>query len=540
MNAEPPDRVLIFDTTLRDGEQSPGISLNTTEKLEIAHQLARLGVDVIEAGFPIASPGDFEAVQAIAREVEGPIIAGLARANPADVERAWEAVREAERPRIHTFVSTSDIHIVHQLQATREDVKGLARASVAQARGYCDDVEFSPMDATRADVEFTAEVVQIAIDEGATTINIPDTVGYTMPHEYAGFLTRLYELVPGLRDAVLSVHCHDDLGLAVANSFAGVLAGARQVECAVNGIGERAGNASLEEIVMLLHTRSVDVGLDTGVNTREIARTSRLVSRLTGYPVQPNKAIVGRNAFAHESGIHQDGVLKERTTYEIMDATTVGLDANQLVLGKHSGRHALRSALQELGYEVDGQALNTAFKRFKELADKKKQVTAMDLEALVTDELRQEHGAYTLEWFDVEASSRRPPHATVGVRMPEGEVVQGAFTGDGPIDAVFRAINAATGLDARLREFRVDAVTGGQDALGEVSVVVELGANAGERVGLPGVLLRERATGAGQAVTTDIIEASGIAYARALTNAVRRVHAMAEEEAAPAAELATP
>jgi 2-isopropylmalate synthase len=542
MNAEPPepDRVLIFDTTLRDGEQSPGISLNTTEKLEIAHQLARLGVDVIEAGFPIASPGDFEAVQAIAREVDGPVIAGLARANPADVERAWEAVRDSERPRIHTFVSTSDIHIVHQLQATREDVKGLARASVAQARGYCDDVEFSPMDATRSDVDFTAEVVQIAIDEGATTINIPDTVGYAMPQEYADFLTRLYSLVPGLRDAVLSVHCHDDLGLAVANSFAGVVAGARQVECAVNGIGERAGNASLEEIVMLLHTRAADVGLGTGVNTREIARTSRLVSRLTGYPVQPNKAIVGRNAFAHESGIHQDGVLKERTTYEIMDATTVGLDANQLVLGKHSGRHALRSALQELGYDVDGQALNTAFKRFKELADKKKQVTAMDLEALVTDELREELGAYALEWFDVEASSRRPPHATVGVRMPEGEVVQGAFTGDGPIDAVFRAINAATGLDARLREFRVDAVTGGQDALGEVSVVVELGANAGERVGLPGVLLRERATGGGQAVTTDIIEASGIAYTRALTNAVRRVHAMAEEEAEPAAELAAP
>lgn len=541
MNDVEPDRVLIFDTTLRDGEQSPGISLNTTEKLEIAHQLARLGVDVIEAGFPIASPGDFEAVQAIAREVHGPVVAGLARANSADVDRAWEAVRDAERPRIHTFVSTSDIHIEHQLQSTREDVKGLARASVAQARELCADVEFSPMDSTRADVDFTAEVLQIAIDEGATTINIPDTVGYAMPQEYADFLRSLYDRVPGLRAVVLSVHCHDDLGLAVANSFAGVQAGARQVECAINGIGERAGNASLEEIVMLLHTRAADVGLRTEVNTREIARTSRLVSRLTGYPVQPNKAIVGRNAFAHESGIHQDGVLKERTTFEIMDATTVGLDANQLVLGKHSGRHALRSALEDLGYQVDGQTLNQAFKRFKELADKKKQVTAMDLEALVTDELRDEGGAYTLEWFDVEASSRRPPHATVGVRTPDDEQVQGAFTGDGPIDAVFRAINAATGLDARLREFRVDAVTGGQDALGEVSVVVELGANAGERVGLPGVLARERATGAGQAVTTDIIEASGIAYARALTNAVRRMHAMAQEDAAdPAAELATP
>ncbi len=540
MPDESPDRVLIFDTTLRDGEQSPGISLNTAEKLEIAHQLARLGVDIIEAGFPIASPGDFEAVQAIAREVHGPVVAGLARANPADVERAWDAVRDAERPRIHTFVSTSDIHIVHQLQATREDVKGLARASVAQAKSHCEDVEFSPMDATRADLDFTAEVVQIAIDEGATTINIPDTVGYAMPQEYADFLTALCERAPGLRDVVLSVHCHDDLGLAVANSFAGVLAGARQVECAINGIGERAGNASLEEIVMLLHTRAADIGLSTAVNTREIARTSRLVSRLTGYPVQPNKAIVGRNAFAHESGIHQDGVLKERSTYEIMDATTVGLDANQLVLGKHSGRHALRAALEELGYQVDGQALNTAFKRFKEIADKKKQVTALDLEALVTDELREEAGAYTLEWFDVEASSRRPPHATVGVSTPDGEVKQGAFTGDGPIDAVFRAINAATGIDARLREFRVDAVTGGQDALGEVAVVVELGQNAGERVGLPGVFLRERATGAGQAVTTDIIEAAGMAYARALTNAVRRVQAMAEEDAEPAAELAAP
>jgi 2-isopropylmalate synthase len=535
-----PDQVLIFDTTLRDGEQSPGISLNTAEKLEIAHQLARLGVDVIEAGFPIASPGDLEAVEAIAREVHGPIVAGLARANAADVERAWEAVRDAERPRIHTFVSTSDIHIVHQLQATREDVKGLARASVAQAKSYCDDVEFSPMDATRADLDFTAEVVQIAIDEGATTINIPDTVGYAMPQEYADFLRSLYERVPDLKHVVLSVHCHDDLGLAVANSFAGVVAGARQVECAVNGIGERAGNASLEEIVMLLHTRAADVGLSTGVNTREIARTSRLVSRLTGYAVQPNKAIVGRNAFAHESGIHQDGILKERSTYEIMDATTVGLDANQLVLGKHSGRHALRAALEELGYQVDGQTLNTAFKRFKEIADKKKQVTALDLEALVTDELREEVAAYTMEWFEVEASSRRPPHATVGVRTPDGEVVQGAFTGDGPIDAIFRAINAATGLDARLRDFRVDAVTGGQDALGEVSVVVELGPNAGERIGLPGVLLRERATGAGQAVTTDIIEAAGIAYARALTNAVRRMQAVAAEEAEPTAELAAP
>jgi 2-isopropylmalate synthase len=502
------DRVIIFDTTLRDGEQSPGISLNTTEKLEIAHQLARLGVDVIEAGFPIASPGDFEAVQAIAREVHGPVIAGLARAHAADIERAAEAVRDAGRPRIHTFISTSDIHIEHQLQSTREDVLGQARAAVAHAKSFVGDVEFSPMDATRADVEFTASVVAAAVEEGATTINIPDTVGYAMPDEYAAFLRRLYELVPELRDVVLSVHCHDDLGLAVANSFAGVQAGARQVECAINGIGERAGNASLEEFVMLLHTRAADVGFATGVQTREIARTSRLVSRLTGYPVQPNKAVVGRNAFAHESGIHQDGVLKERSTYEIMDAGSVGVDdVSSIVLGKHSGRHALKSALEELGFTVSGQALNTAFKRFKEIADKKKQVTAMDLEALVTDELREAVASYGLEWFDVEASSRRPPHATVAIRTPDGDVVRGNFTGDGPVDAIFRAINAATLREARLREFRIDAVTGGQDALGEASVILELSGQSA----------------AGQGVSTDIIEAAALAYVRALSNAERKV-----------------
>jgi 2-isopropylmalate synthase len=519
------DRVLIFDTTLRDGEQSPGISLNTAEKLEIAHQLARLGVDVIEAGFPIASPGDFEAVRAIAREVEGPVIAGLARANATDVDRAHEAVREAERPRIHTFVSTSDIHIVHQLQATREDVLGLARAAVAQARALVDDVEFSPMDATRADLEFTAEVCQVAIDEGATTINIPDTVGYAMPQEFAAFLQGLYRLAPDLHDVVLSVHCHDDLGLAVANSFAGVLAGARQVECAVNGLGERAGNASIEELIMLLHTRGDAVGgLHCTADTTEIARTSRLVSRLTGYVVQPNKAIVGRNAFAHESGIHQDGVLKERSTYEIMDATTVGLNANSIVLGKHSGRHALRQALAELGFEVDGQALNTAFCRFKEIADKKKQVTAMDLEALVTDELRDELPGFEIEWFEVEASSRRPPHATVAVSTPDGDTVQGSFTGDGPVDAIFHAIIAATMVDAKLVEFRVGAVTPGQDALGEVSVVLEL----------------DGQSAAGQGVATDIIEAAGRAYVRALSAVRRKVLAVAQDADGDTAPEAVP
>jgi 2-isopropylmalate synthase len=504
MDRSEKDRVKIFDTTLRDGEQSPGISLNKQEKLEIAQQLARLGVDIIEAGFPITSPGDFEAVQAIAREVHGPVICGLARTGKQDIDAAWNAVKDSERPRIHTFIATSDIHIERKLQTTREDVKGQARAAVAHAKQYTDDVEFSPEDGSRSDVEFMAEVIQIAIDEGATTINVPDTVGYTMPDEYAEMWRRLYELVPGLAEVTASVHCHNDLGLAVANSYAGVAAGARQVECAVNGIGERAGNASLEEIVMLLHTRESSVGTWSSVNTREIARTSRLVSRLTGYPVQPNKAIVGRNAFAHEAGIHQDGVLKERTTYEIMDATTIGLEANSIVLGKHSGRHALRKALEELGFAVDGAALNSAFKRFKELADKKKKVTALDLEAIVSDEMKQAPTAFEIESFEVEASNVRAPLAKVTVRLPDGEVGSGSFTGDGPVDAFFSAINAATGHDARLREYHVSAVTGGRDALGEVKVLLEL----------------DGRTTSGVGVSTDILEASGKAYLRALSAAI--------------------
>ncbi len=514
MTKEEQDRVRIFDTTLRDGEQSPGISLSRGEKLEIAQQLARLRVDVIEAGFPITSPGDFESVQAIAREVEGPVICGLARTSAQDIDAAWNAIRDSARPRIHTFIATSDIHIERKLQTTRENVKGQARAAVAHARGYTDDVEFSPEDGSRSDVEFMAEVVQIALDEGATTINVPDTVGYTMPDEYAAMFARLYELVPDLRDVVVSVHCHNDLGMAVANSLAGLGAGCRQVECAVNGIGERAGNASLEEIVMLMHTRASTLGLWTGANTREIARTSRLVSRLTGYPVQPNKAIVGRNAFAHEAGIHQDGVLKERTTYEIMDATTIGLERNEIVLGKHSGRHALRKALEELGFEVTGAALNTAFARFKEVADKKKKVTALDLEAIVSDEMRQAPQAYRLESFEIEASSVRSPLASVCVGLPGGEIAEGSFTGDGPVDAFFSAINAATGHEARLKEYHVSAVTGGRDALGEVTVLLELA----------GVLA------SGQGVSTDILEASGRAYLRALDNALAEAGPVAEAE----------
>ncbi len=498
------DRVRIFDTTLRDGEQSPGISLNKAEKLEIAHQLSRLGVDVIEAGFPIASPGDFEAVEAIAREVHGPVICGLARASAGDIDAVWNAVKDSDRPRIHTFISTSDIHIEHQMQNTRADVLGQARASVAHAKGYCDDVEFSPMDASRSDLEFTAEVLQIALDEGATTINVPDTVGYSLPQEYAAMWAELYRMVPGLARVVTSTHCHDDLGVAVANSLAGVQAGCRQVECAINGIGERAGNASLEEIVMLFKVREAAHGYWTGIETTEIARTSRLITRMTGYQVQPNKAIVGRNAFAHESGIHQDGVLKERTTFEIMDASTIGLDSNSIVLGKHSGRHALRKALEELGFEVDGAALNTAFKRFKEVADRKKNVTALDLEALVSDEMRQVEEAFALVGFDIEAGSARTPFAKVTVTLPGGQEREGSFTGDGPVEAFFSALNVACQSEGRLKEYHVSAVTAGRDALAEVTVVLEL----------------EGVSATGQAVSPDTMEASGRAYLRALSNAV--------------------
>ena len=514
------NRVHIFDTTLRDGEQSPGISLNTQEKVEIAQQLARLGVDVIEAGFPITSPGDFEAVEAIARNVEGPIIAGLARTHKADIDAAWNAVKDAERPRIHTFISTSDIHIEHQMQNTREDVVGQARAAVRLAKSYCEDVEFSPMDATRSEVEFTAEVCAIAVEEGATVVNIPDTVGYTTPEEYTRFFEGLYSLAPSLRDVRLSVHCHDDLGLAVANSYAGVLAGARQVECAINGIGERAGNCSLEEIVVLLRTRTDEHGLDTNVNARELARTSRMVTRFTGYQVPPNKAVVGRNAFAHESGIHQDGVLKERTTFEWIPAADVGAEAEVIVLGKHSGRHALKDAFKKLGFTVEGNALNAAFKRFKEIADKKKQVTALDLEAIASDQVRASSQRYELAWFDVEASSRREPRAKVAVKLPTEEEAVGESSGDGPIDAIFGAIHDATGVEAELRQYTVAAVTGGEDALGEVTVMLKAHGRLAS----------------GQGVATDILEASARAYIRALSNAlegaaVREAEGVTEEAA---------
>ena len=501
---DPHKRVKFFDTTLRDGEQSPGIHLNTREKLDIAHQLARLNVDIIEAGFPITSPGDFEGVRAIAAEIETATVAGLARANEKDVERAGEAVQGAAHPRIHTFIATSDIHLEYKLKMDRPAVFARAVDAVRLARSIVDDVEFSCEDATRSDVTFVAEVVAAAIAEGASTINIPDTVGYTMPAEFAAFLTRLYELCPTLRDVTLSVHCHDDLGLAVANSLAGLHVGARQVECCVNGVGERAGNASLEEMAMILRTRADDVdGLWSGINTEEITRASRLVSRLTGYVVQPNKAVVGRNAFAHEAGIHQHGVLANPLTYEIMDAQSVGLTQSELVLGKHSGRHALRDALEKLGYPLSDDDLNEVFVRFKEVADLKGELTALDLEALMSDEARVESpDGPRLSDIRFAAGGEDHPSATVEIRRADGESVRAEGRGDGPVDAIINAINTALGVDGRLLEYSVSAVTGGSEALGEARVVCEI---------------NER-TYTGLGVSTDVLEASAIAYLRAVAS----------------------
>jgi len=499
-----PHRVIIFDTTLRDGEQSPGISLNSFEKLEIAEQLARLGVDVIEAGFPISSPGDFEGVEKIARGVSGVTVCALARAIENDVRTAWDAIKEAERPRIHTFISTSDVHLEHQLRKTREEVLETAKRMVALAKSLCDDVEFSAMDATRSDPDYLAQVLQAAIDEGATTINIPDTVGYAIPTEFGEFIWEQFKKAPGLKDVVVSVHCHNDLGLAVANSLAAVENGASQVECAINGLGERAGNASLEEIVMILETRKRSLGRATGVKTVEIARTSRLVSQLTGYEVQPNKAIVGKNAFAHESGIHQDGVLKERTTYEIMSAESVGRGQSDLVLGKHSGRHALGAAMEELGYSLGEEELNQAFIHFKKVADKKKQITAADLEALVSEEVREQTDIYELKSYEVSSSSEFTPTCQVIVEK-EGEELKGKSFSGGSMESIFKAIDDAVGTKGKLKDYQVRSVTEGKDSLGEVRVVVEV---AGK-------------TYAGTALSIDVVEASAKAYVRALNNAYR-------------------
>ena len=494
------DRVIIFDTTLRDGEQAAGGTLNVQEKLEIARQLERLRVDVIEAGFPISSPGDFEAVGLIAKEVRTPVICALARAHPDDIDRAWEAVKEAAHPRLHVFLSASDIHLLHQLKKSREEILETSREMVVRAKRYTDDIEFSPMDASRTEPEYIYQILEAVIDAGATTVNIPDTVGYAIPQEFGRLLEGIFQSVPNIGRAVVSVHCHNDLGLAVANSLESIKRGARQVECTVNGIGERAGNASLEEIVMAIKTRNDFFGMTTNVDTRQIYRSSRLVSELTGFTVQPNKAIVGANAFRHESGIHQDGVIKMPITYEIMDPRTVGIPASSLVLGKLSGRHAFKERLAELGYSLGEEDLKRAFSTFKELADKKKGITDRDIESLVAEERRTVSEAYHLDRVQVSCGDRGIPTAAVELTAPDGQVLADAALGTGPVDAVYKAINRIVNVPNVLVEFSVKSITEGIDAIGEVLVRIESG----------GV------TYTGRGADTDIIVASAKAYMNAL------------------------
>jgi len=494
------DRVIIFDTTLRDGEQAAGGTLNIQEKLEIARQLEKLGVDVIEAGFPISSLGDFEAVSLIAREVRNSAICGLARAYPDDIDRAWEAVKEAGHPRIHVFLSASDIHLLYQLKKSREEILQTSRDMVARAKKYVDDVEFSPMDASRTEPEYIYQILEKVIDAGATTVNIPDTVGYAIPGEFGRLIEGILKNVPNIHRAVISVHCHNDLGLAVANSLESVKRGARQVECTINGIGERAGNASLEEIVMAIKTRGDLFKLTTNVDTRQIYRASRLVSELTGFPVQPNKAIVGANAFRHESGIHQDGVIKMPITYEIIDPRTVGIPASSLVLGKLSGRHAFRERLAELGYSLSEEDFNRVFPAFKELADKKKEVTDKDIESLIAEEQRTVSETYHLDRVQVSCGDRGVPTAAVRLIAPGGQVLADAALGTGPVDAIYKAINRLVGVPNVLTEFSVKSVTEGIDAIGEVLIRIE----------------SDGITYTGRGADTDIIVASAKAYTNAL------------------------
>ena len=496
------DTVKIFDTTLRDGEQSAGIGLTTSEKLEIATQLERLGVDIIEAGFAASSPGDFEAVSTIAASVKRPIIASLARCVPSDIDSAWQALQLAEKPRIHAFISSSDLHIMDLLRKNPEEVMEQAVKSLERAKKYCDDVEFSPMDATRTDIDYLYKLVEAAIDAGATTINIPDTVGYTVPSEFALRIQKIKENVPNIDQAVLSVHCHNDLGNAAANSIAAVQAGARQVEGCINGLGERAGNASLEEIIMTITTRKDLLDVETNIDTTQIYRTSRMVSDITGFPVQPNKAVVGANAFRHASGIHQDGVLKERTTFEIMEPEAVGWPSNSLVLGKLSGRAGLKSRLEELGFELDSVQLGEAFEAFKDLADRKREVTDADLEALMSNQRRTrlEPGLYTLEHVQVASGDHEIPTASVKLTGPDGKTVTDAATGTGPVDAVYQAINRVIQVPNKLTEFRVDAVTEGIDAIGDVTIRIN----------------KDGQSYVGRGSDTDIIVASAKAYMNAL------------------------
>jgi 2-isopropylmalate synthase len=491
--------IRIFDTTLRDGEQSPGASMNVEEKITLAKQLARLGVDIIEAGFAISSPGDFEAIKRIGAEVEGPVICSLARARKEDIDRAWEALKDAPKRRIHTFHSTSDIHLKHQYRISREEALKRSVEMVKHACSYVDDVEFSPMDATRTDISYLHEVVEAVIEAGANTVNIPDTVGYTTPVEFGALIKGIKDKVRNIDQAIISVHCHNDLGLAVANVLSAILNGAEQVECTVNGIGERAGNCSLEEVVMALRTRKDFFNADSRVNSEEIMRTSRLVTKITGIPVQPNKAIVGANAFAHESGIHQDGLLKERTTYEIMRPESIGLVKTNLVLGKHSGRHAFRDRLKQMGYDFSEDDLNKAFERFKHIADQKKEVFDEDLEAIVSDEMQQIQEVYVLLHLSAQSGTDIRPAATVEMQV-NGQTVKQTGTGDGPVDAVYRTIAQMTGTKSKLDAYLVKGITGGTDALGEVTVKVE---EAGKKV-------------AGHGADTDIIIASAKAYVNAL------------------------
>ena len=493
--------VKIFDTTLRDGEQSPGASMNVEEKVLIAKQLARLGVDIIEAGFAISSPGDFEAVRRISHEIEGPIVCSLARAKSEDIDKAWEALEGAPKPRIHTFISTSDIHLKYQFKMTREEAKKRAIEMVKWARSYVDDVEFSPMDASRSDRAYLYEVIEAVIDAGATTVNIPDTVGYAIPSEFGALIKGIKDNVRNINKAVISVHCHNDLGLAVANSLAAVMHGARQVECTINGIGERAGNASLEEIVMICRTRKDILHLDTKIVSEQIYPTSRLISSITGIMVQPNKAIVGDNAFAHESGIHQDGLLKEKTTYEIMRPESIGLAQSTLIMGKHSGRHAFKARLKELGYEMSEENLNKAFERFKTLADQKKEVFDEDIEAIVADEvLRIEiPERFRLAALNVVSGTESIPSATVEMFL-DGKQVKESGTGDGPVDAAYKTIAKMTKTKSKLLRYSVNAITGGTDAQGEVTVRLQ----EDDHIVL------------GQGAHTDIIVASAKAYINAL------------------------
>lgn len=493
------ERIIIFDTTLRDGEQSPGASMSPEEKLRVAKQLAKLGVDVIEAGFPISSEGEFEAVKAIAEEVKGPVICALARANRNDIDRAWEAVKGADRPRIHTFIATSDIHLEKKLRMTRKEVLEKIREAVSYAKRYTEDVEFSPEDATRTDIDFLCEVVKTAIEAGATTVNIPDTVGYSVPEEFGAIIRTLKERVPNIEKAIISVHCHNDLGLAVANSIAAIRNGARQVECTINGIGERAGNAALEEIVMILRVRKDLYPYWTGINTQEIYPTSRLVSAVTGLVVQPNKAIVGANAFAHESGIHQDGVLKEKLTYEIMTPESVGIPTSHIVLGKHSGRHALRERLRALGYELSQQELDQVFERFKKIADQKKVVYDEDLIALVEEEVFRVPDKYRLIHLSVQSGTVTIPTATVQMEV-DGKVVKEAGFGIGPVDAVYKTITKIVGFKGTLLDYNVASITGGTDAQGEVRVRIE----------------EDGITAIGHGADTDILVASAKAFVNAL------------------------